>query len=300
MISDRLCNDISSYPVPNPEEAKTFQNWQNYINFRKYYLGKQSERCEEIDDVMVCDSFMVSKETYRRNEDVFSDYLLDDIPDFARGEQIILSKNVNGSESFPLIRVDINKNRKTVLSETIGKSGKGKSRYEVNLQRYTKDAMGLSPTPPAYDENGNIAKGSRFYQYLLGERYLLTHIDIEPDCTELEKEFDKNCKNAFNEIDTRYSSIISNDLNHFMNGQRPITENQYNSMFDKYAEELNNALDLDVENNKDREVKREYEAALKNAATPFENEIKKINSSFDDKVKKIKKEKLKKKMKRKE
>lgn len=291
---DRLCNDISSYPVPNPEEAlNTFQNWQNYINFRKYFLGKQSERCEEIDDVIVCDSFMVSKETYRRNEDVFSDYLLDDIADFARGEQIILSKNVNGSESFPLIRVDINKNRKTVLSETIGKSGKGKSRYEVNLQRYTKDAMGLSPTPPAYDENGNIAKGSRFYQYLLGERYLLTHIDIEPDCTELEKEFDKNCKNAFNEIDTRYSSIISNDLNHFMNGQRPITENQYNSMFDKYAEELNNALDLDVENNKDREVKREYEAALKNAATPFENEIKKINSSFDDKVKKIKKEKSK-------
>ena len=61
----------------------------------------------------------------------------------------------------------------------------------------------------------------------------------------------------------------------------------------KYAEELNNALDLDVENNKDREVKREYEAALKNAATPFENEIKKINSSFDDKVIKIKKEKTK-------
>lgn len=122
---DRLCNDISSYPVPNPEEAlNTFQNWQNYINFRKYYLGKQSERCEEIDDVIVCDSFMVSKGTYRRNEDVFSDYLLDDIADFARGEQIILSKNVNGSESFPLIRVDINKNRKTVLSETIGKSGK--------------------------------------------------------------------------------------------------------------------------------------------------------------------------------
>lgn len=291
---DRLCNDISSYPVPNPEEAlNTFQKWQNYINFRKYYLGKQSERCEEIDDVIVCDSFMVSKETYRRNEDVFSDYLLDDIADFARGEQIILSKNVNGSESFPLIRVDINKNRKTVLSETISKSGKGKSKYEVNLQRYTKDAMGLSPTPPAYDENGNIVKGSRFYQYLLGERYLLTHIDIEPDCTELEKEFDKNCKNAFNEIDTRYSSIISNDLNHFMNGQRPITENQYNSMFDKYVKELNNALDLDVENNKDREVKREYETALKNAVTSFENEIKKINSSFDDKVKKIKKEKSK-------
>ena len=291
---DRLCNDKSCYPVPNPEVAlSTFTVWQDYIDFRKYYLGKQSERCEEIDDVIVCDSFMVPKEAYRRNEDVFSDYLLDDIAEFARGEQIILSKNVNGSESFPLIRVDICKNRKQVLSETIGKSGKGKSKYEVNLQRYTRDAMGLSPTPPAYDENGNIVKGSRFYQYLLGERYLLTHVDIEPDCTELEKKFDKDCKSAFNEIETRYASIISNDLNNFMDGQRPIVESQYNSMFDRYVEELNSSLETDIEENKDREVKREYETALKKVAEPFDNEIKKINSSFDDKVKKLKKEKLK-------
>ena len=83
----------------------------------------------------------------------------------------------------------------------MGKSGKGKSKYEVNLQRYTKDAMGLSPNKPVYDENGNIEKGFKFYQYPLGERYLLTHVDIEPDCTELEKKLDSDCKNAFNEID---------------------------------------------------------------------------------------------------
>ena len=53
---DRLCNDISSYPVPNPEEAlNTFQTGKT-ISILEIYLGKQSERCEEIDDVIVCDS----------------------------------------------------------------------------------------------------------------------------------------------------------------------------------------------------------------------------------------------------
>lgn len=290
-----LCDE--NYPVTNIKEAlSTFENWKKYINFRKYYLGKQSERCEKIDDIVVCDSYMISKEVYSREKDRFSDYLLDGVAEFARGEQIILSKNVNGSESFPLIRVDIKKNKKEVLSETIGKSGKMKSKYEVNLQRYTRNAMGLSPNPPAYDEDGNIKKGFSFYQYSLGERYLLAYADIEPDCTELEKKFNEDYKFAFNEIDTRYASIISNDLNNFMDEQRLIIENKYNSMFDKYVEELNNSLESDIENNKDKEVKRDYETVLENIGVPFDNEIKKINSFFENNVKKLKDKEQKKKL----
>lgn len=290
-----LCEE--NYPVTNIKEAlSTFKNWKKYINFRKYYLGKQSERCEKIDDIVVCDSYMISKEVYNREKDSFSDYLLDGVAEFARGEQIILSKNVNGSESFPLIRVDIKKNKKEVLSETIGKSGKMKSKYEVNLQRYTRNAMGLSPNPPAYDEDGNIKKESKFYQYSLGERYLLAYADIEPDCEELENKFNKDRESAFNEIDTRYASIISNDLKNFMDEQRLITENKYNSIFDKYVKELNNSLESDIENNKDKEVKRDYETALKKVSEFFDNEIKRINSIFEDNVKKLKDKEQKKKL----
>ena len=146
-----LSNDL--YPVPHPERAiRTFSEWQKYINFRKYYLGKQSERCEEITDIAVCNSYMITKEAYRRNEDAFSAYLLDGIEQFSKGEQIILSKEVTGSDSFPLIRIEIAKNRKQVLSDTYGRNGKGKPKYEVNLQRYTKESMGVSSIPPKYDE----------------------------------------------------------------------------------------------------------------------------------------------------
>lgn len=298
---DRLCNDKSLYPVPNPEVAiSTFEKWQKYINFRKYYLGKLSERCEEINNVSVCDSYMVTKEVYRRNEDTFSEYLLDDISEFARGEQIILSKNVNGSESFPLVRVDIEKKRKEILSETIGKSGKGKSKYEVSLQRYTKDAMGLSTNPPAYDENGNIPKGFRFTQYLLGERYLLSHVDIEPDCSELERKFDMDCKAAFNEIDTRYSSIILNDLKNFMSVQQPIVKNQYDTKLQQFFNELRDNLENDVAENKDREIRREYDTLVKNAVSPFDAEIKRAKVSFEEDIKKIKRKDLKDKQEEKE
>ncbi len=298
---DKLCNDKLCYPVPNPKEAiAIFEKWKKYIDFRKYYLGKLSERCEEIDDVVACDSYMVTKEVYRKNEESLSEYLLDNIAEFARGEQIILSKNVQGSESFPLIKVIIDKNRKQVLSETIDRFGKGKSKFEVNLQRYTKDAMGLSPNIPTYDENGNIQKGSRFTQYLLGERYLLSYVDINPDCTELERQFDKNCKKSFDEIDTRYLSIIQNDLSHYMKFQRPITESQFNTAYNEYAEELFNSLEKDVLDNKDKEIRKEYDAFVKNVSLPFDNEIKEEKTKADDEIGKLKKKDLKEKEEKKE
>lgn len=245
------------YPVPHPERAiNTFSEWQKYIDFRKYYLGKQSERCEEIDDIAVCNSFMITKEAYRRNEDIYSTYLLDGIEQFSKGEQIILAKEVNGSDSFPLIRIEIKKNRKQILSDTYGRNGKGKPKYEVNLQRYTKESMGVSSIKPKYDEKGNM-KGLK--SYLLGERYLFTYVDVEPDLTALDKNYEKDYANACAEIDSRYLSIINNELNKFMEVQTPVVRKTYNAKFAEYEHELTETLERDIEENNDKEIKLAYE-----------------------------------------
>ncbi len=245
------------YPVPHPERAiNTFSEWQKYIDFRKYYLGKQSERCEEIDDIAVCKSFMITKEAYRRNEDIYSTYLLDGIEQFSKGEQIILAKEVNGSDSFPLIRIEIKKNRKQILSDTYGRNGKGKPKYEVNLQRYTKESMGVSSIKPKYDEKGNM-KGLK--SYLLGERYLFTYVDVEPDLTALDKNYEKDYANACAEIDSRYLSIINNELNKFMEVQTPVVRKTYNAKFAEYEHELTETLERDIEENNDKEIKLAYE-----------------------------------------
>lgn len=57
---DRLCEEV--YPVSDPVSVrKTIDRWKEYIEFRKYYLGVQSEKCEEIADVSVKEAYVVTE-----------------------------------------------------------------------------------------------------------------------------------------------------------------------------------------------------------------------------------------------
>lgn len=234
VLTNDFVNEIATklFPVPNPAEAiGIFNQWLRYIDFRRYYLGKQSERCEEITDVHVCDAYMVTKESYRRNEEAFSGLLLDGVKDFGKSEQIILSKEVAGADGFPLICVAIEKNRKEILSETVGRNGKGKPKFEVNLNRYTRDAMGLSPYQPKSDDKGNIRS---IKSYLLGERYLFTYIDIEPDLSALDKKYEKDLTAKFGEINSKYNSIILAEINRYMTDVSAKTQEKFNSQLIEY------------------------------------------------------------------
>lgn len=261
VLTNDFINELCTkcYPVPRPKQAiRTLEEWGKYISFRKYYLAKQSERSEEIDGVTVCDAYILTKEAYRKNSDRLSAFLLDGVADFEKGEQVIINKEESGAESFPLIRVDIRKNRKTVLSDTIGKGGKGKPRFEVQLRRYTNEAMGLSSAPPNYDENGNIPKGYRFYQYLLGERYLFTYVDEEPDCSELEQQYEKAKKEKFAQIDGKYAAVIAADLDRYMASIAPDLEKKYQRLYADYEQELASMLEREIAENTDEDIQRKY------------------------------------------
>lgn len=288
---NNLCNGC--YPVPDFQESvKTLEKWRKYIEFRKYYLGNQSERCEEIDEVTVCNAYMIAREAYKRNEENYSQFLLDGIEDFAKGEQVVLSKDVNGADGFPLICVVIRKNRKQILSETVGRNGKGKSKYESWLRRYTNEAMGLSPTQPKYDENGKL-KG-KFFQYLLGERYLFAYVDIAPDFSALEKKFDADMQSAYKSIDNKYDGIISGKVNKFMQEQELVIKNRYNKRAEEYKSALAASLEQDIRENSDKEILREIEAEIKRRIAPFADDYKrrvdKIKSVIDELKRQNKKE----------
>ena len=293
VLTNDFINELCTkcYPVPRPKQAiRTLEEWGKYISFRKYYLAKQSERSEEIDGVTVCDAYILTQEAYRRNRDRLSAFLLNGIADFEKGEQVIINKEESGAESFPLIRVDIRKNRKTVLSDTIGKGGKGKPRFEVQLRRYTNEAMGLSAMPPNYDENGNIPKGYRFYQYLLGERYLFTYVDEEPDCSSLEQQYEKAIKEKFAQIDGKYAVMIASDLNRYMTSVAPDLEKKYQSLYEHYEQELTATLERDIVENIDKEIQRKYEqevvapirANYERRRTELEKQLKRCKDNRSD------------------
>ena len=292
VLTNDFVNEIATqlYPVPNPTEAiRTLAKWQRYVDFRRYYLGKQSERSEEITDVTVCDAYMITKEAYRRNEEAFSALLLDGIKEFGKGEQVVLSKEVAGAEGFPLICVTIEKNRKAVLSDTMGRNGNGKPKFEVRLNRYTRDAMGLSPTPPKSDEKGNI-RGLR--SYLLGERYLFAHVDIEPELTALDKKFEKELASEYSAIESRYNGIISTELDRYMNGITAEILAKYERQLTDYKKELAEKLDQDVKNDTDREVSKAYQSEIKRRLTPLDEEKKKKHAAIRAEREKLEKSKL--------
>ena len=283
-----LCNEC--YPVPHPEKAiRVFNDWKRYVEFRKYYLGKLSERCEEISSVRVCNAYMITKEAYRRNEESYESLLLDGVDAFKKGEQVVLSQSVAGAEEFPLICVSVERLRIDLLKDVLGKSGKGKPKFEAHLQRYTKHTMGLSSQMPKYDEKGNL-RGLR--SYLLGERYLFSFVDVEPDCTVLEKEYQKGLDKALKEIDSRYAGIILNALNKFMEQQTALLQAQYAQKLKAYAESLTSSLETDIQENKDKEVIREYEAEIAKQTAPFEAQRKKKHDEIRVKMKKLKDKKL--------
>ena len=256
-----LCKQC--YPVPHPEQAIwTLEEWKKYISFRKYYLKIQSERCEEVDGVSVCNSYILTKESFRRNKDRLTAFLLDGVSEFGKGEQVIIDREESGAESFPLIRVDIRKNRKAVLFDTIGNGGKGKPKFEVHLRRYTNEAMGLSSSKPNYDENGNIPKGYRFDQYLLGERYLFTYVDEEPDCTALERRYEKSVKEQSARIDSKYASIIAGDLDKYAKEIVPGLKEKYQKSYSDYERELAASLQKEIEENSDKEIIKKYESEV--------------------------------------
>lgn len=265
---DRLCSEV--YPIPNPEEAyRIFGKWQDYIKFRKYYLGVQSEKCEEITDVFAVRGYVVTKASYKKNEDTWSSFLLGGHEEHSKGEQILLDREVAGADEFPFICVAIEKNRKAVLSETTGKNGKGKPKYEMHLRRYTKESMGLSPSKPEYDADGNLPKGFRFHQYLLGERFSFTYSDIEPDYSSVENAFTKARKATFAEIDSKYAGIIASEVESFIKTESVRLEGVYAQRLEAYISELAATLVRDIEENKDKEVREEYANAV---TRPIEKE----------------------------
>ena len=265
---DRLCTEV--YPIPNPQDAyRIFGKWQEYIKFRKYYLGVQSEKCEEITDVFAMRGYVVTKASYKKNEDTWSPFLLGGHEEHSKGEQILLDREVAGADEFPFICVAIEKNRKAVLSETTGKNGKGKPKYEVHLRRYTKESMGLSPSKPAYDAEGNLPKGFRFHQYLLGERFSFTYSDIEPDYSGIENAFAKARTAAFSEIDSKYAGIIVGEVESFIKTEATRLEAVYAQRLEAYIRDLAATLASDIAENKDKEVREEYAKAV---TRPIESE----------------------------
>ena len=149
--------------------------------------------------------------------------------------------------------------------------------------------MGLSANPPKSDDKGNI-RGLK--SYLLGERYLFVHVDIEPELTALDKKFEKELASEYSAIESRYNGIISTELDRYMNGITAEILAKYKRQLTDYKKELAEKLDQDVKNDTDREVSKAYQSEIKRLLTPLDDEKKKKHAAISAEREKLEKSKL--------
>lgn len=275
---DQLCAEV--YPIPHPEKAlQLFEIWKQYLSFRKYYLDVQSSKSEKITDVSVKSAYVVNRAAYLKNQEVWGAFLLDGHREFSEGEQVVLDRNVSGSDEFPLICVAIEKNRKEIISETVGRSS---PKYESYLRRYSKESMGLSETEPYYGDKGNYPKPFRI-PYILGERFRFTYADLEPDCRDLKQEYDNKAECAVKETEDKYRSFIENEVQQFSAEKAKKLKSESAKKLDTFAAELAANLAREAAENKDKEVGKEYEEqVIAPIVRAFEEKRKKLEGQLNE------------------
>ena len=102
------------------------------LHISKYYLQEQSKRNFKLDRSLFVNAYAVNRKDYKKNASIYDEYLLDDREEFKWGDMIVLSEKVEDAEEFPLIRLDIERNKKAFNEAKITKRGKLVNEEERN------------------------------------------------------------------------------------------------------------------------------------------------------------------------
>lgn len=135
--------------VKEPDNVrKIYEEWNKYIKFRNYYLNEQSKRNFKLDSVEFLNSYAVNNKDYRKNKVIYDDYILDDVEVFKSGDMVILSKKVEDAEPFPLVRLNIDRNKKQYNEKKVNIKGKLVNEEERNLRSLAKENVFITAIDP--------------------------------------------------------------------------------------------------------------------------------------------------------
>ena len=80
----------SCWTVSKPEQIRQSYNiWNKYIEFRKYYLQEQSKRNFKLDRSLFVSAYAVNRKDYKKNASIYDECLLDGRDEFKWGDMIV-------------------------------------------------------------------------------------------------------------------------------------------------------------------------------------------------------------------
>ncbi len=270
-----LTNDFIYKLVNGPFYVKqykkvlqTYKEWKDYILFRKQYLETQSEKCIRFNKCEILNTFIIPRNVYRLNEERYSGLLLN--KELVRDDQIVITENVDGSESFPLVRIEVDFNKKEIYSAMTEKDRKPKE--ELLLNRFTRQDISLTAQEPSNNQ-------TRIKSIQLDERYKIFAEDILPNTEKYEKEFENDYLNDKAKVETQYNNIINGEVYEYLdelslqldleknnkikefNEKNDISDKKNEEKCKKFAEKLEKEKNENINKariSKEQELKNKY------------------------------------------
>ena len=262
-----------TYPVHELDDVIPILNdWEDYIEFRGYYLEEQSKKNEKINKVEVKKAYSISRSEYKKNLKDYSELLLDGIKSFEKRDEVILSEKVENSTEISLIKVEISRNLSEINQNSV-EEGK-MSLYERELRKFSRDSVALSPIEPR-----NMKKNEKNKNLYIGDRLAFEVEDIYPDCSKIINKFNEKIKQEETSINDRYRKIIENKVSEAKKEKNKELERLEKEEKEEYFKQLDNTLETDILENKDQDIKKEIQKQIKEIKDKYNNLRKKIKKS---------------------
>lgn len=285
----------SCYTVENPAEVrKTYDLWNQYMDFRKYYLDEQSKRNFHLDSATYIESYAVNRKDYRKNSSIYDDYILDNVEDFKKSDMVVLSSQIEDAEPFPLIRLNIDRNKKQFLEATTVIRGRKVNEEEKRIRSLASDNVFITEKDPQSKSDYRDRRTGEYQKisfgeminagYTLGDRFRVVSYDIEPTehLNQLEQEHEHAVDRTYRNIDAKYHKIIEGEVKTACDAYQKALEKEKDSAISQREKELNESLAADVENNKDESINSLIKQQRKTIETKLKSTVKQAKKESDE------------------
>ncbi len=189
---------------------------------------------------------------------------------------IVLSGKIEDAEEFPLIRLDIERNRKAFNEAKVTKRGKLVNEEERKIRSLSSDNVFITAIDPESKSQHNdkqVTFGELLNAgYALGDRFKIVSYDIEPTdhLEELDLVYTRDIDKSYKNIDAKFEKIIKEEVKQAVNLYEKELNKQAKERIDSYKKELDSSLEQDVLENKDKNIislidkkKKEIETNIK-------------------------------------
>lgn len=268
-----LCEKV--YPIENPEKAiEVFEKWRKYVEFRSYFLDVQSQRNEIIQGIEFVRAYSVSKSDYRKNEDIYSQHLLDNNKNFIQRDQVLLDEANDDTVEFPLIRVEVTRNL-AEISRSMSKDKKI-TVFERDLRRFSRVQVALSQQNTGNGGNSDFGRNIIY----LGDRVAFETENEAPDCEDIIQFFDRKIKSVRSQVDDKYAGIIKFAIETYRQKEEARLDEECQKAINEYFESLDRNFDSDVDNNTDKSIAKRFESKTKEIKAKYDKQRKQLTKTY--------------------